>query len=93
MLNDTKIFLFLMYLYLFLLHVYNDYLFPDTCKQAIIPLVKKFCENSLNSKDSTLPVVSKQLGQLCHGLVCMYPRFACILLFSCLVQHLFEFVL
>ncbi|KFM81489.1 Serine/threonine-protein phosphatase 4 regulatory subunit 4, partial [Stegodyphus mimosarum] len=40
----------------------------DTCTQAIIPLVKKFCENSLSSKDSTLPVVSKQLGQLCHGL-------------------------
>ncbi|XP_035210031.1 serine/threonine-protein phosphatase 4 regulatory subunit 4-like isoform X2 [Stegodyphus dumicola] len=40
----------------------------DTCTQAIIPLVKKFCENSLSSKDSTLPVVSKQLGRLCHGL-------------------------
>ncbi|KAG8182940.1 hypothetical protein JTE90_010569 [Oedothorax gibbosus] len=40
----------------------------DTCTQAIIPLVKKLCENSFNSKDSTLPVVSKQLGRLCCGL-------------------------
>ncbi|PRD30499.1 UNVERIFIED_CONTAM: Ppp4r4 [Trichonephila clavipes] len=40
----------------------------DTCTQAIIPLVKKLCENSFSSKDSTLPVVSKQLGQLCCGL-------------------------
>ncbi|XP_042903187.1 serine/threonine-protein phosphatase 4 regulatory subunit 4 isoform X2 [Parasteatoda tepidariorum] len=35
---------------------------------AIIPLVKKLCENSYCSKDSTLPVVSKQLGRLCCGL-------------------------
>ncbi|GIY39742.1 hypothetical protein CEXT_169391 [Caerostris extrusa] len=40
----------------------------DTCTQAIIPLVKKLCENSFSSKDSTLPLVSKQLGQLCCGL-------------------------
>ncbi|XP_055945697.1 serine/threonine-protein phosphatase 4 regulatory subunit 4-like [Argiope bruennichi] len=41
----------------------------DTCTQAIIPLVKKLCENSYSLKDSTLPVVSRQLGQLCCGLV------------------------
>lgn len=40
----------------------------ETCTQIIVPLVKKFCENSMKSGDLTLPVVAKQLGKLCHGL-------------------------
>ncbi|XP_072038249.1 serine/threonine-protein phosphatase 4 regulatory subunit 4-like [Amphiura filiformis] len=40
----------------------------DTCTQTIIPLVCKFCENAMQSEDSTLPVVAKQFGKLCHGL-------------------------
>ena len=40
----------------------------DTCTQTIIPLVRKFCENAMQSEDSTLPVVAKQFGKLCHGL-------------------------
>ncbi|XP_054723617.1 serine/threonine-protein phosphatase 4 regulatory subunit 4-like, partial [Uloborus diversus] len=44
------------------------FLDDDTCTQIIIPLMKKFCENALQLKDSTLPVITKQSGQLCHGL-------------------------
>lgn len=40
----------------------------ETCTQIIVPLVKKFCENSMKSEDITLPVIAKQLGKLCHGL-------------------------
>lgn len=40
----------------------------ETCIQAIIPLVKKFCENSIRSEDATLPVIARHLGRLCHGL-------------------------
>lgn len=28
----------------------------------------KFCQGALQDEDSTLPVVSKHLGRLCHGL-------------------------
>ncbi|XP_071784695.1 serine/threonine-protein phosphatase 4 regulatory subunit 4-like isoform X5 [Asterias amurensis] len=40
----------------------------ETCTQTIIPLVCKFCENAMQSEDSTLPAVARQFGRLCHGL-------------------------
>ncbi|XP_064621260.1 serine/threonine-protein phosphatase 4 regulatory subunit 4-like isoform X4 [Lineus longissimus] len=40
----------------------------DTCTNTIVPLVCKFCQQAMESGDSTLPVVAKQLGKLCHGL-------------------------
>ena len=40
----------------------------DTCTNTIIPLVVKFCQGALQDEDSTLPVVSRHLGRLCHGL-------------------------
>ncbi|XP_064600821.1 serine/threonine-protein phosphatase 4 regulatory subunit 4-like [Liolophura sinensis] len=40
----------------------------ETCKNTIVPLVCKFCQQSVLSQDSTLPVVAKQFGKLCHGL-------------------------
>ncbi|XP_023226349.1 serine/threonine-protein phosphatase 4 regulatory subunit 4-like [Centruroides sculpturatus] len=40
----------------------------ETCIQIIIPLVKKFCENSIRTEDATLPVIARHLGKLCHGL-------------------------
>ncbi|XP_067941326.1 serine/threonine-protein phosphatase 4 regulatory subunit 4-like [Watersipora subatra] len=40
----------------------------ETCTNTIIPLVVKFCQGALQEEDSTLPVVSKHLGKLCHGL-------------------------
>ncbi|XP_067680173.1 serine/threonine-protein phosphatase 4 regulatory subunit 4-like [Haliotis asinina] len=40
----------------------------DTCITTIIPLVTKFCQQAMLAEDSTLPVVARQLGRLCHGL-------------------------
>ncbi|KAJ8311079.1 hypothetical protein KUTeg_011370 [Tegillarca granosa] len=40
----------------------------DTCNTTIIPLVCKYCQQAIQAEDSTLPVVAKQLGKLCHGL-------------------------
>ena len=42
--------------------------FTDTCTNTIVPLVCKFCQQALVNKDTTLPVVAKQLGRLAHGL-------------------------
>ncbi|XP_046384425.1 serine/threonine-protein phosphatase 4 regulatory subunit 4-like isoform X2 [Ischnura elegans] len=40
----------------------------ETCKQTIIPLVKKICENALHTEDAVLATISYQLGKLCLGL-------------------------
>ncbi|XP_013395913.1 serine/threonine-protein phosphatase 4 regulatory subunit 4-like [Lingula anatina] len=40
----------------------------ETCNATIIPLVCKFCQQSLQNEDPTLPVVAKLIGKLCHGL-------------------------
>ncbi|XP_071440677.1 serine/threonine-protein phosphatase 4 regulatory subunit 4-like isoform X2 [Hetaerina americana] len=40
----------------------------ETCKQTIIPLVKKICENALHIEDAVLATISYQLGKLCLGL-------------------------
>ncbi|XP_064489697.1 serine/threonine-protein phosphatase 4 regulatory subunit 4-like [Ornithodoros turicata] len=40
----------------------------DSCRNIIIPLVKKFTERSLHITDSTLPAVSREMGRLCLGL-------------------------
>ncbi|XP_050404688.1 serine/threonine-protein phosphatase 4 regulatory subunit 4 [Patella vulgata] len=40
----------------------------EICIYTIIPLVCKFCQQAIHSQDSTLPVIAKQLGKLCHGL-------------------------
>ena len=45
-----------------------DSFIVDTCTNTIIPLVVKFCQGALQDEDSTLPVVSRHLGRLCHGL-------------------------
>ena len=45
-----------------------SWIFSETCTQTIIPLVCKFCENAMQSEDSTLPAVARQFGRLCHGL-------------------------
>ncbi len=40
----------------------------DTCVNTIVPLVCNVCQDALRKEDATLPVVSRQLGRLCHGL-------------------------
>lgn len=40
----------------------------DTCSNTIIPLVIRFYEQCLSSKDHTLPIIAKHIGSLCHGL-------------------------
>ncbi|XP_014772993.1 serine/threonine-protein phosphatase 4 regulatory subunit 4 [Octopus bimaculoides] len=40
----------------------------DTCSNTIIPLVIRFYEQCLYSKDHTLPIIAKHIGRLCHGL-------------------------
>lgn len=54
--------------FLLLQLVFSSSYFLETCINTIIPLVMKFCEGALQDEDSTLPVVSKHLGKLCHGL-------------------------
>ena len=41
-----------------------------------MPLVKRFCDQSLAAGDSSLPVVARLLGRLCHELkgVCVSER-------------------
>ncbi|KAL3873913.1 hypothetical protein ACJMK2_036990 [Sinanodonta woodiana] len=40
----------------------------DVCKNTLIPLVCKLCQESLQADNNVmLPVVAMQLGQLCHG--------------------------
>lgn len=39
----------------------------DTCKATLIPLVCKFCQQSIKTEDVTLPVVAKEIGRLVHG--------------------------
>ncbi|KAK3599632.1 hypothetical protein CHS0354_029090 [Potamilus streckersoni] len=40
----------------------------DVCKNTLIPLVCKICQESLQADNNVmLPVVAMQLGQLCHG--------------------------
>ncbi|KAG8226391.1 hypothetical protein J437_LFUL011929 [Ladona fulva] len=40
----------------------------ENCKQTIIPLVKKICENALHTEDAVLATISYQLGKLYLGL-------------------------
>ena len=40
----------------------------DTVVMMIVPLVCKLCQKAMQAEDSTLPVVAKHLGKLCHGL-------------------------
>ncbi|KAL5008249.1 hypothetical protein ScPMuIL_013830 [Solemya velum] len=46
----------------------------ETCCSTIIPLVCKFCQQSLLAEDSTLPVVAKEFGRLCHGLIAYFTE-------------------
>ncbi|XP_060560936.1 serine/threonine-protein phosphatase 4 regulatory subunit 4-like isoform X3 [Ruditapes philippinarum] len=39
----------------------------DTCRATLIPLVCKFCQQSVKTEDVTLPVVAREIGKLCHG--------------------------
>ncbi|KAL4238285.1 Serine/threonine-protein phosphatase 4 regulatory subunit 4 [Mactra antiquata] len=39
----------------------------DTCRGTLVPLVCKFCQQSIKSEDVTLPVVAKEIGRLSHG--------------------------
>jgi len=46
--------------------------FAETRSTTIVPLVCKFCQQSIDSNDVTLPVVAKLIGKICHGLSCKY---------------------
>ncbi|XP_053409044.1 serine/threonine-protein phosphatase 4 regulatory subunit 4-like [Mercenaria mercenaria] len=39
----------------------------DTCRATLIPLVCKFCQQSVKTEDVTLPIVAREIGKLCHG--------------------------
>ncbi|GAB1605554.1 serine/threonine-protein phosphatase 4 regulatory subunit 4-like [Argonauta hians] len=40
----------------------------ETCSSTIVPLVIRFYQQCLTTKDQALPVVAKHIGRICHGL-------------------------